>query len=90
MLRRDPTTIRLTAEDLRDSALADHAVLAAALHSETQTADGEADDQNWDSSVDESYLGSRGAGAGAGAGTVGATTTATAAAVPSVTNSPSK
>lgn len=88
MLRRDPTTIRLTAEDLRDSALADHAVLAAALHSETQTADGEADDQNWDSSVDESYLGSR--GAGAGAGTVGATTTATAAAVPSVTNSPSK
>lgn len=88
MLRRNPTTIRLTAEDLRDSALADHAVLAAALHSETQTADGEADDQNWDSSVDESYLGSR--GAGAGAGTVGATTTATAAAVPSVTNSPSK
>ncbi|TID21225.1 hypothetical protein CANINC_003505 [Pichia inconspicua] len=67
MLRRDPTTIKLTAEDLRDNALTDHAVLTAALHSQ-KIQEGDVDDQNWDSSIDESYLGTRGACASVGIG----------------------
>lgn len=57
MLRKDPTTIRLTAEDIRDVTLFDQAIIDAAQNTDTHEGD---HDQNWDSSIDESYLGSRG------------------------------
>lgn len=65
MLRRDPTTIHLVAEDIRDiGSGVDYNLLAETNKKSHNSNDDlslnqELDNQNWDSSLDESYLGSR-------------------------------
>jgi hypothetical protein len=64
MLRRDPTTIHLVADDIRD--IGRNIEFNLSTDSQRQTNNDliinqhDIDNQNWDSSVDESYLGSRG------------------------------
>lgn len=68
MLRRDPTTIRLVAEDIKDlGSNLDYEIIQRASLLDTDsrgkfgsnTVTQDIDNQNWDSSLDESYLGSR-------------------------------
>lgn len=66
MLRRNPTTIHLVAEDFKD--IGRGIDFAAAMNHEHTSFDtnyeynGEADNQNWDGSIDKSYLASRSRG----------------------------
>lgn len=61
MLRRDPTTIHLIAEDIRDLGTEFDVDTIIELQSQNDLSINqiEIDNQNWDTSVDESYLGSR-------------------------------
>ncbi|KAG0673385.1 hypothetical protein C6P40_002957 [Pichia californica] len=61
MLRRDPTTIHLVAEDIKDIGRGDDFGIVQQPDMMDSDAKGrfDTDNQNWDSSLDESYLGSR-------------------------------
>lgn len=63
MLRRDPTTIHLVAEDIKDIGRGIDGSLSVETNRQSIINDlminQELDNHNWDSSLDESYLGSR-------------------------------
>lgn len=66
MLRRDPTTIHLVAEDIKDVGsyindfeLHQDSDIGSSLKVNHLFMNHDVDTQNWDSSLDESYLGSR-------------------------------
>lgn len=68
MLRRDPTTIHLVAEDIKDIGQgANYGIIQQVNLADPESrgkldsdvANQDTDNQNWDSSLDESYLGSR-------------------------------